>query len=184
MLRGPGLVVRSCTSHPGVLGSIPKARNQGKQAHPVLKYRVPHGPKDLDAPSRLAVQRKLNNYRQQSEHFFSPHHLKHFNPHARRIFAHSFSTGPPGDRGALHCHWNAIATQPIGLVPFQARGILPVAEEQSRTRGGQRGGVLDQPQCRGLWHSSSPSAHSLSRSPSSPPRLGRAVGKDLEPSSV
>jgi hypothetical protein len=49
----------------------------------------------------------------------------------------SFSTGPPGDRGALHCHWNVIATQPIGLVPFQARGILSVAEEQSRTRGGQ-----------------------------------------------
>jgi hypothetical protein len=42
--------------------------------------------------------------------------------------------------GALHCagHWNAaIATQAIGLVPFQARGVLLVAEEQSRTRGGQ-----------------------------------------------
>jgi hypothetical protein len=31
-------------------------------------------------------------------------------------------TGPPGDRGALHCHWNAIATQPLGLVPFSPRG--------------------------------------------------------------
>jgi hypothetical protein len=61
--------------------------------------------------------------------------------HARRSLASSFSTRPPGDRGALHCHWNAIATQPIGLVPFQARGILPVAEEQSRTRGGQSGGI-------------------------------------------
>ncbi len=50
------------------------------------------------------------------------------NPHARRVFASSFSTGPTGDRGALHCRWNVIATQPIGLVPFQARGILPVAE--------------------------------------------------------
>ena len=29
----------------------------------------------------------------------------------------------------------------IGLVPFQARGILPVAEEQSRTRGSQSSGV-------------------------------------------
>ncbi len=29
------------------------------------------------------------------------------------------------------------------------RGILPVAEEQSRTRGSQSGGVEDQPQCRG-----------------------------------
>ena len=85
------------------------------------------------------------------------------------IRASSFSTGPPGDRGALHCHWNVIATQQIGLVPFQTRGILPVAEEQSRTRSGQSGGVEDQPQCRVLWHSSSPSARSLSRSPSSPP---------------
>jgi hypothetical protein len=83
--------------------------------------------------------------------------------------ARSIAIGPPGDGGALHCHWNAIATQPIGLVPFQARSILPVAEEQSRTRGGQSGGITDQPQCLRLWHSSSPSARSLSRSPSSPP---------------
>jgi hypothetical protein len=66
---------------------------------------------------------------------------------ARRVFASSFSTGPPGDRGALHYRWNAIATQSIGLVPFQARGV---AEEQSRTRGNQSGGITDQPQCRGL----------------------------------
>ena len=64
---------------------------------------------------------------------------------------------------------NVIATQPLGLVSFQARGILPVAEEQSRTRGSPSGGVEDQHQCRGLWHSSSPSARSLSRSPSPPP---------------
>jgi hypothetical protein len=49
------------------------------------------------------------------------------------------------------------------------RGILPVAEEQSRTRGGQSSGITDQPQFRGLWHSRSPSARSHSRSPSSPP---------------
>jgi hypothetical protein len=36
------------------------------------------------------------------------------------------------------------------LVPFQARDILPVAEEQSRTRGRQRSGITDQPQCRGM----------------------------------
>ena len=42
--RSPiGLVVGSCTSHPGVWGSFPNERNQGKQAHPVLKYRVPQG---------------------------------------------------------------------------------------------------------------------------------------------
>ena len=86
----------------------------------------------------------------------------------------------------------------IGLVPFQARGILPVTEEQSRTRGGQSGGITDQPQCRGLWHSSSPSARSLSRSPSSPPpsfaqspspprslvRVGRLVHTGLGSSSL
>ena len=33
------------------------------------------------------------------------------------------SIGPPGDRGALHCHWNAIATQ-LGHVPFSPRGLL------------------------------------------------------------
>jgi len=55
------------------------------------------------------------------------------------------------------------------LVSFQARGILTVAEEQSRTRGSQSGGVEDQPQCRGMWPSSRPSALSLSRSPSPPP---------------
>ena len=34
----------ACTSHPGVLGSIPKRNERNrKQAHPVLKYRVPHG---------------------------------------------------------------------------------------------------------------------------------------------
>ena len=48
-------------------------------------------------------------------------------------------------------------------------GILPVAEEYSRTRGSQSGSVEDQPQCRGLWHSGIPSARSLSRSPSPPP---------------
>jgi hypothetical protein len=40
----PGLVVGSCTSQPGVLGSIPKREEPGKTGrHPVLKYRVPHG---------------------------------------------------------------------------------------------------------------------------------------------
>ena len=37
--------------------------------------------------------------------------------------SHVQQNGPPGDRGALNCHWNAIATQPIGLVPFQARAF-------------------------------------------------------------
>jgi hypothetical protein len=48
--------------------------------------------------------------------------------------------------GALGCRWNAIATQPIGFVMFQARGILPVPDEQSRTCGGQSRGAEDQPE--------------------------------------
>jgi hypothetical protein len=74
-------------------------------------------------------------------------------------------TGPPGDRGALHCHRNATNRSRS----VSSARILPVVEEQSRTRGGQSGGVTDQPQCRGLWHSSRPSARSFTRSPSSPP---------------
>ena len=57
---------------------------------------------------------------------------------------------------------------PCVKVPSSSRvPIIPVAEEQSRTRGNQSRGVEDQPQCPGLWHSSSPSARSLSRSPPS-----------------
>jgi hypothetical protein len=37
--------------------------------------------------------------------------LLRLHTHTRRIFASSFSTGPLGDRGALHCHRNAIAAQ-------------------------------------------------------------------------
>ena len=37
----------ACTSHPGVLGSIPKRDEPGKTGrHPVLKYRVPNGSQD------------------------------------------------------------------------------------------------------------------------------------------
>jgi hypothetical protein len=42
-------------------------------------------------------------------------------------------------------------------------------EEQSRNRGGQSGGVEDQPQYPVLWRSRTPNARALSRSPSSPP---------------
>jgi hypothetical protein len=112
--------------------------------------------------------------------FLFSRHCQHKHTHARRVFASSFSTGPPGDRGAL-LPWNVIATQPIGLVSFQARGILPVAEEQSRTRSSQSSGVEDQPQCRGMWHSSrssfshspSPSPPSFTQSPSPPRSLVR-----------
>jgi hypothetical protein len=41
----------ACTSHPGVLGSIPKREEPGKTGrHPVLKYRVPHRYQRLVCP--------------------------------------------------------------------------------------------------------------------------------------
>jgi hypothetical protein len=90
-------------------------------------------------------------------------------PHACTAnFGVFFSKGPPGDRGALHCTRNAIATQ-LGQVPFSPRGLQPGFEEQSQTRGGKSGGIADQPQHRRLWRSHTPNARSLSRSPSSPP---------------
>jgi len=130
--------------------------------------------KDLDAPLRLVAQRKNNGYRQQyadNENIsFLPAIVSTSTRMHCEFFGSSFSTGPPGDRGALHCHWNAIATQPIGLVPFQARGILPVSEEQRRTRGGQSGGVEDQPQCHGCGIVTAP-VHAPSRAPLLPPLL-------------
>jgi len=52
----------SCTSHPGVLGSIPKREEPGKTGrHPVLKYRVPHGsqPRPGWAPDPQCVMGRL-----------------------------------------------------------------------------------------------------------------------------
>jgi len=50
--------VGSCTSHPEVLGSIPKREEPGKTGrHPVLKYRVPYGsqPRPGWVPDNLMV---------------------------------------------------------------------------------------------------------------------------------
>ena len=114
---------------------------------------LPH-PQDLDSPMRVAAQRKTNAYKQtyadNQNIFFSPRYHEHIQPHARRVFASSFSTGPLGDGSALHCRWNAIATQSIGIISVQARGILPRPEEQSQTCGCQSGSVENQPQCPGL----------------------------------
>ena len=117
------LCTRSCSNkhthspshHPGVLGLIPKREEIGKTGAPCLK---------VPGFSRV------------------PRHHKRIHQHARRVFVSSFSTGPPEDRDALHCQWNAIATQPIGLVSFQARGILPVDEEQSLTVAAAKAAAL------------------------------------------
>ncbi len=59
--------------------------------------------------------------------------------------------------------------QQLGRTPVQARGILQLPEEQSRTGGCQGSTVEGQPKCPRLWHSSTPNARSLSHSPSAPP---------------
>ena len=82
----------------------------------------------VDVHLRLAVQRKINSYRQQYANnqnisFLCRSH--HFLPNGeflrlRFLQAHR----------KTEAHFTAIATQPIRLVPFQARGILPVVEDQ------------------------------------------------------
>jgi len=45
------------------------------------------------------VTRKINTPKSKNH--------EHIHPHARRVFATSFSTGPPEDRGALEAHFTA-----------------------------------------------------------------------------
>jgi hypothetical protein len=63
-IRSPdGLVVGSCTSHPGVLGSIPKREEPGKTGrHPVLKYRVPHGSQREQLCNRYCSNKRSHLY--------------------------------------------------------------------------------------------------------------------------
>jgi hypothetical protein len=131
-------------------------------------------PQDIDAPLHIAAERKINCYMQQnndnqdisvlpailstSTHMHGEFLRLLFLQAHRETEANFTAAGMSSQRN----HSDS-------FVSFQARGILPVSEEQSRTRSGQSGGVTDQPQCRGLWHSSSPSARSFTRFPSSSP---------------
>ncbi len=110
-------------------------------------------PQDLDAPLRLAAQRKINSYRQhyadnQNISFLPAIMTTSSRMHGeflRLLFlqAHRETTA----HFMFHCHWTAIATKPIGQrVLFQTHGILHGLEEQSRPRGGKSIGVTDQPQ--------------------------------------
>ena len=79
---------------------------------------------------------------------------------------------PPGTTNQsefsdFFCNDPVINTHPS--TPVQARGILQRPEEQSRTGSCQGSSVAGQPQCPRLWHSSTPTARSLSHSPSAPP---------------
>ena len=92
-------------------------------------------PQDLDAPLCLAVQRKINGYGQQyadnQNISFLPAIMSTCTRMHGEILRLLLLTGPPGNRGALHCSWNVIAKLPNGRVPtFQARGFPPITEEQ------------------------------------------------------
>jgi hypothetical protein len=71
---------------------------------------------------------------------------------------------PTGNQRRTSLPLECIATQQLGHVSFSPRGLLSEFKEQCRTRGGQRSGVEDQPQCRWMCRSRTPNAHSLSRS--------------------
>jgi hypothetical protein len=108
-------------------------------------------PQDLDAPLRLAAQRNINSYRQQyadnqNISFVSTSTRMHgeflrllFLQAHRETEAHFTAAGMSSQRNQADSF------------RFKRAAFLSVAEEQSRTRGGQSGGVEDQPQCRGLW---------------------------------
>ena len=132
--RGEGNMDTTWCPWVGVFMDLLEPRNW-KKRFPIgnLEYRYPIG--------------NWNRYTRTTHMFFSPRHYDHILPHARWVFASSLSTGPPRDHGALHCHWTAIATKPIGQrVPVQTRCILHGPEEQSWPRGGKSIGVTDQPQ--------------------------------------
>jgi hypothetical protein len=55
----------ACTSHPGVLGSIPKREEPGNTGrHPVLKYRVPHGSHQFKALRQHYARERFEEQRQ------------------------------------------------------------------------------------------------------------------------
>ena len=100
------LLVLKCTSitHDR-FGSSSHVQQNGLLSHP----------QDLYAPLRLAAQRKINGYRQQ----YADNQNISFLPAIMSTSTRGeflrllFLQAPPGDRDALHCRWNAIATQPI-----------------------------------------------------------------------
>jgi hypothetical protein len=85
-IRSPdGLVVGSCTSHPGVLGSIPKREEPGKTGAPCVK--VPGSSQSLTGPSVMGslVHTGLG----------SSSLVAHVLPYPPPPHANSFVLGPP-----------------------------------------------------------------------------------------
>ncbi len=118
------LVVDLSITH-GRIGSSCHVQQKGLLSHP----------QDLDAPLRLAAQRKINSYGQQyadnQDIFFLPAIMttssRMHGEFLRLLF--------------LQAH-----RETHGALPVQTSGILHGPEEQSRTRGGESIDVTDQRQ--------------------------------------
>jgi hypothetical protein len=106
-------------------------------------------------PSPRSRLRRTRPYRHPpcSTGILCPSPASHLSGQVACVFFFFRPTGRPRRTSLpLEC----ITTQLIGLVPVQTRGILPVAQQQSRICSGQSVGITDQPQCRGLWRSHRP----------------------------
>jgi len=131
----------------------------------------------LDGPLRVAAQRKSNAYGQQyadnQNISFLPAIIstscRMHGEFLRLIFLQAPIWRPRRISLQLQLECHRKTTKLNGRVPFQARGVPSVTEDQDRPSSLQSGGVEDQPQYPGLRHSGSPSARSFSRSPSPPP---------------
>jgi hypothetical protein len=109
-------------------------------------------PKDLDAPLRLAAQRKINSYRQQNADNQNISFLPVIVSTSTRMHGNFFFVRFV----FLQAHRETEALFTATGMPSQRnpsdsfRFKRAVAEEQSRTRGSQSGGTTDQPQYRRL----------------------------------
>jgi hypothetical protein len=109
-----------------------------------------------DERLRLAAKRKINNYRKQYDDNQNISFLPAIVSTSTRMHGEFSRLLFLQAHRETETHFTAagMSSQRNHSDSFrfkqQACGILPVAEEQSRTGGSQSGGVEDQPQCRGL----------------------------------
>ena len=139
-IRSPdGLVVGSYTSHPGVLGSIPKREEPGKTGrHPVLKYLVPHGSQGSlchtlvrDGQTSLRAVGQVKGWQTQQIVFVGGAcgsvHVESFNKNMKAF-------------GVLESKWNPIRQKLVRrLLEEQDKVLRSYFAQKGGTRG-QRGG--------------------------------------------
>ena len=129
----------------------------GSSCHVLQNGNLTH-PQDLDGPLRVAAQRKINAYGQQ----FADNQNISFLPaivstscrmhgeFLRLIFLQAPIWRPRRISLQLQLECHRKTTKLNGRVPFQARGVPSVTEEQDRPRSLQSGSVENQPQYPGF----------------------------------